>query len=144
MPSGGCSQQSASPTNKTAGQRGSTMEGNVLLGKIRAGASFSCPSSSPVLGTQSCTEQTGGGPAAVPMHSQAVTAPVPPPWAGTHRMAPLQFSAFCAPVAAKGRAEGLRSPAEDKPPLPRAGCSASSSAAQGAGALPLEAIKFSA
>lgn len=37
------------------------MEGNVLLGKIRAGASFSCPSSSPVLGMQSCTEQTGGG-----------------------------------------------------------------------------------
>lgn len=61
MPSGGCSQQSVSPTNKTAGQRGSTMEGNVLLGKIRAGASFSCPSSRPVLGMQSCTKQTGGG-----------------------------------------------------------------------------------
>lgn len=42
------------------------MEGNVLLGKIRAGASFSCPSSSPVLGTQSCTEQTGGGGALQP------------------------------------------------------------------------------
>lgn len=42
MPSGVCTQLSRSPKNKTARRWKSTMEGNVLLRKIRADASFSC------------------------------------------------------------------------------------------------------
>lgn len=136
MPSGGCSQQSASPTNKTAGQRGSTMEGNVLLGKIRAGASFSCPSSSPVLGTQSCTEQTGrGGPAAVPMHSQAVTAPVPPPGLGL--TAWLRFSSLLSvlPLLQREEQRGCGARPRTNPPCPGPGARPAAGSSTGGGSL---------
>lgn len=82
------------------------------------------------------------------MRSPGCDSPSAPTRAGTHRMALVQFSAFCAPVAAKGRAEGLRSLAEDNPPAQGwvlgqqpVPCSCT---AHGPGALPFEAIKFSA
>lgn len=67
------------------------------------------------------------------------TAPDPPPFfpstrAGTHCMALVQFSAFCAPVAVKRRAEWFAEPEQRHSPIQHTRHKA---------ALPFEVIRFS-
>lgn len=69
--------------------------------------------------------------ALMPPHTLALGSP------GTHRVALVQFSAFCAPVAGKGRAEQLAVPTWSPVPHEQA-------AAAAGVALPLEVIRFSA
>lgn len=121
-------QLSRSPKNKTALQWRSRSKGRVPQGKTRTDASFSCcaaqglqssglastaqchaPAPAPCRGHRAAQSR---GPTAAPVLSPRSPLPpsLPSTHAGTHCMALLQFSAFCAPVAAKRRTEQFTEP----------------------------------